>query len=119
GLEAMVREFLEQAGDGMDAACFDVAGPVIDGLAKTTNLPWRLEAGNLREVLGLRSVHLLNDLEATAYAVPLLQAEDLHTLSPGAPVEHGNIAVIAPGTGLGEAFLTWDPSSNEPARAAY
>jgi glucokinase len=64
----------------------------------------------LRTALHLDSVHLLNDLEAIATAVPVLEPSDLHTLRAGTPVPGGTIAVIAPGTGLGEAFLTWDGS---------
>src|SRR4029077_4231993 len=58
--------------------------------------------------LNLGSVHLMNDLEAVARAVPVLRAADLHTLNEGQPVPRGPIAIIAPGTGLGESFLTWD-----------
>src|SRR4029077_10715724 len=60
--------------------------------------------------LNLGSVHLMNDLEAVARAVPVLRAADLHTLNEGEPVPRGPIAIIAPGTGLGESFLTWDGS---------
>jgi glucokinase len=107
-LEAVVTEFLAQINLPVDRACFDVAGPVIDGRAKVTNLPWVVEEAKLAQELKLTSVRLLNDLEAIAHAVPILQPDDLHTLSPGEPVSGGARAVIAPGTGLGEAFLTWD-----------
>ncbi len=107
-LEAIVREFLAQTGAVVEHACFDVAGPVIAGRAKVTNLPWVVEAAKIADELSLKSVHLLNDLEAIARAVPILQPGDLHTLSAGEPITGGAIAVIAPGTGLGEAFLTWD-----------
>lgn len=107
-LEVMVRQFLSEANLNVEAACFDVAGPVIEGHAKVTNLPWEIDAGVLRDALGLRSVHVLNDLVATARAVPELLKEDLYTLNEGGPVPGGAIAVVAPGTGLGEAFLTWD-----------
>jgi glucokinase len=107
GLEQMVREFLRQINQTAQYACFDVAGPVIGGRAHLTNLPWSLEEETLREDLGLKGVVLLNDLKAIAYAVPHLQPVDLYTLNPGKPNPHGAIAVIAPGTGLGEAFLVW------------
>lgn len=107
-LEAMVREFLAATTFPVTWACFDVAGPVIDGDAKITNLPWDLSESRLADALNLRVVHLLNDLEAVARAVPALLPEDLVTLNVGEPVEHGALAVIAPGTGLGEAFLIWD-----------
>ena len=109
-LEAMVREFLAKVKLPVDRACFDVAGPVIGGRVKATNLPWVIDEAKLSRELGLTSVHLLNDLEAIARAVPILQPDDLHTLNAGEPVSGGTLAVIAPGTGLGEAFLTWDGS---------
>lgn len=109
-LEDVVAEFLARTGARATAACFDVAGPVIGGRAKLTNLPWIVEEQALRASLGLKSVTLLNDLRATACAVPHLQPQELHTLSAGRPEPHGALAVIAPGTGLGEAFLVWTGS---------
>jgi glucokinase len=107
-LEAMVQEFLSHVHEHVTVACFDVAGPVLNGRAKLTNLPWTLDATTLAHDLRLDTVHLLNDLQAIAYAVPILEPEDLHTLNPGTQEPHGAVAVIAPGTGLGEAFLTWE-----------
>jgi glucokinase len=107
-LEAMVAEFLSRTKMPVETASFDVAGPVIDGRVKTTNLPWVMDEGSLRTELKLRSVHLMNDLEAVARAVPVLRPTDVLTLNQGAPVKKGPIAIIAPGTGLGESFLTWD-----------
>src|SRR4030095_5074414 len=104
-LQAMVAEFLAQVRLSVDVASFDAAGPVVDGHAKTTNLPWVLDERALARDLKLKSVHLMNDLEAVARAVPVLRAADLVTISKGQPVPEGPIAVIAPGTGLGEAFL--------------
>lgn len=107
-LEAMAREFLDHARLPVDRACFGVPGPVVGGRAQLTNLPWLVEETALREALNLQTVRLLNDLEAIANAVPHLMPSDLQTLSAGVPVIGGAIAVIAPGTGLGEAFLTWE-----------
>jgi glucokinase len=109
-LPAMVTEFLASTRMPVDVASFDVAGPVIDGHAKTTNLPWVMDEESLKAELRLKSVHLMNDLEAVARAVPVLRSKDLITLNQGQPVPHGPIAIIAPGTGLGESFLTWDGS---------
>jgi glucokinase len=109
-LQAMVIEFLSQTKLWVEAAAFDVAGPVIDGHVKTTNLPWVMDESSLKTELKLRSVRLLNDLEAVARAVPVLRATDLITLNQGSAVAKGAIAIIAPGTGLGESFLTWDGS---------
>jgi glucokinase len=67
-----------------------------------------VDAEKMRRELNFKSVHLLNDLEAIAAAIPLLQADDLHTINPGHAMKGGAMAVIAPGTGLGEGFLTWD-----------
>jgi len=111
-LQAIVKEFLARSKKPVDRACFAVAGPVIDGRVKTTNLPWVVEETSLAGELNinLQSVHLLNDLEAIARAVPILRPSDVRTINAGAPVSKGAIAVIAPGTGLGESFLTWDGS---------
>jgi len=87
---------------------------VVEGRAAITNLPWTLDEAELTQVLCVDAVHLLNDLQAIAYGVPLLQQEDLETLNPGFPDPHGVKAVIAPGTGLGEAFLCRDGSDYRP-----
>jgi len=107
-LEDLVSEFLSKCSIKVDQAIFGVAGPVVGERAKITNLPWIIEEARLKDTLGLRSVRLLNDLEAIAYAVPLLMGEDMHTLNRGEPKPRGTLALIAPGTGLGEAFLIWD-----------
>jgi glucokinase len=109
-LDDVVRAFVAQINKRVEAACFDVAGPVIDGRAYLTNLPWVLDEGAMQQALGLKRVMLLNDLKAVAYAVPYLLAEDMHVINEGHPDQHAPIAVIAPGTGLGEAFLIWDGS---------
>jgi len=107
-LEALVKEFLSRTEFSVDSASFGIAGPVVKGKVKTTNLPWIIDEKKLGKELGLRSVHLVNDLEAIAYGVPLLEVADLHTLNEGVKAAGGPVAVIAPGTGLGEAFLIWD-----------
>jgi glucokinase len=107
-LDDVVRAFLVESGAKATAACFDVAGPVVQGRARLTNLPWVMEEGAMQLALGLGRVSLLNDLKAVAYAVPRLGSEDLVVLNAGKPEPHGQIAVVAPGTGLGEAFLVWD-----------
>jgi glucokinase len=107
-LQALVTEFLTKVKMPVDRACLDVAGPVVDGRVKTTNLPWVIDEASLAKELNLRSVQLMNDLEAVARAIPILRASDVCTLNVGEPVPKGAIGVIAPGTGLGESFLTWD-----------
>jgi len=107
-LEAIAQDFLRQANLSVEQASLGVAGPVVRGRATITNLSWVIDAIHMRERLRMSSVTLLNDLESIATGVPLLRDEDLHTLHAGQPVSGGAIAVIAPGTGLGEAFLSWD-----------
>lgn len=107
-LESIAREFLAQVGVTAEVACFGVAGPVTGDKAKITNLPWMVDAVVLGKELRLSSVRLLNDLEAVANAVPILEPSDLYTLNERKPAAGGTIGVLAPGTGLGEAFLTWD-----------
>lgn len=109
-LVSLVREFLSEIDLKVDRAAFGVPGPVIGGRARVTNLPWKIEEEHLRQALNLSSVELLNDLQAIAQAIPSLKGGDLHTLNEGDPVSGGAIGLIAPGTGLGEAFLTWDGS---------
>ncbi|MBX3051458.1 MAG: glucokinase [Caldilineaceae bacterium] len=107
-LEALIEDFREHTHLPFQSAVFGVAGPVVDGKATVTNLPWQIEEKGLRTALGIKKVKLLNDLESIANAVPSLEAKDLQTLAPGLAVGHGPIAIVAPGTGLGEAFLTWE-----------
>lgn len=111
GLGAVVQEFLGDVDLSVDRACIGVAGPVIDGRARGTNLPsWTIDEAEIKEALDLAWARVLNDLEVTANAVPILEGEDVETLNAGRPVSHGPIGVVAPGTGLGEGFLVWDGS---------
>ena len=107
-LQDMLAEFIADGKEAIDAAVFGVAGPVLGGSARITNLPWTIDVGPLASMLGTIDVRLLNDLEAVALGIPLLTGKDLHTLNAGHPEPAGPIAVIAPGTGLGQAYLTWD-----------
>jgi glucokinase len=107
-LGVVVREFLAGSDLSIERASFAVAGPVVAGSSKVTNLPWLLAEGDLAEELQVRSVHLLNDLEAIALALSVARPGDLHPLNTGEPLAGGALAVIAPGTGLGESFLIWD-----------
>jgi len=109
-LQALVTEFLSTVKMPVERACFDVAGPVIDGHAKVTNLPWAMDEVSLADDLKLKSVRLVNDLEAVAQAIPILRPDHVRTLNVGQPIPTGAIGVVAPGTGLGESFLTWDGS---------
>ena len=106
GLEAIVTEFLRDD-SSIDVAAFGVAGPVVAGRAQITNLPWVIEEPKLAQSFDIQTVRLVNDLVATATAIPILQDDDFYVLQAGVPVAGTAIAVIAPGTGLGEAFLTF------------
>lgn len=110
-LEEIIREFLD--GKKVDKACFGVAGPVRDGKCKITNLSWIIDAAHISQTLKIPSVHLLNDLEANAYGLKALKKEELFLLHQGKP-QKGNQALIAAGTGLGEAGLFWDGKTHHP-----
>jgi glucokinase len=110
-LEDIVAEFLLRHRLRPGWGSFSVAGPVEDGKALLSNVGWQLDAERLRTTLGLDAVHLVNDLQATAYAIAHLSPESIHTLQAGVPRVQGPRAVLAPGTGLGEAYLLWDGSS--------
>ena len=115
-LEEIVSDFLRHHESArIDAACFGVAGPVIDGRAKTTNLPWVIEEESLTRATGSPQVRLLNDLEAAAYGMLHLGPDERSVLNAGERVgRRGNVAVIAAGTGLGEALLIWDGQRHQP-----
>ncbi len=114
GLPAAVTQFLGSAPPALQAAVFGVAGPVQDQRAHITNLPWIVDAEDLRQVLGLRRVCLINDLQATAYGALTLRPTDFMVLNAGMAAR-GNVAVIAAGTGLGEGFLFWDGAQHHAA----
>lgn len=105
-LEAIVAEFLAAVKLPVASACFAIAGPIVAGRAHVTNLAWTVDSEVLKSTFMWPEVKLLNDLESVAYAINILGPSDIYTINPGVPVAGGNIAVLAPGTGLGEAFLT-------------
>jgi glucokinase len=114
GLDAIVAKFIASHGAKSKQACFGVAGPVRDGQVRATNLPWLVDASQLEQSLGLQAVTIINDLEAIAYSVDVLESKDLAMLNEGDPKAVGNAAVIAAGTGLGEAGLYWDGTHRLP-----
>lgn len=111
--ETLLAEFL-QGSPAVVHAAFGVAGPVQGRVVRATNLPWVIDADSLVASFGFAACTLLNDLEATAFGLPALAEGDLLTLQAGAADAAGNEAVIAAGTGLGEAGLYWDGSSHKP-----
>jgi glucokinase len=126
-LTTMIAEFLEGEDvetAAIDAASFGVAGPVFDESATLTNVPWRVDARRVAKHFRLDQVALLNDLQAMAYAIRVLTDREVHVLQEGEPVDTGNIALIAAGTGLGEALLHYVdgrfvPSPTEAGHADF
>jgi len=124
GFEDLVEGFLQQAAAAananritIDAAGFGVAGVVVEGRHYSENLPWVVDRGALARKLNLKNIRLLNDLTATALSLERLSAADLVTLNPGTPAPNATRAVIAAGTGLGEAVLFWDGEKYQVAAA--
>lgn len=124
-LDDIVGTFLEETGARqIDAVCIGVAGPVTGLVARLTNVPWLADASVVAERLGDCPVQLLNDLEAMAYAVPVLEPDEQAVLQEGMYVPTGNAALIAAGTGLGEALLhnvngRFLPSASEGGHADF
>ena len=112
GLTPILKEFGDT--QRIEAACFGIAGPVVDGRVKTTNLPWIVDTEELRRTLKLDDVHLLNDLEASAYGLFTLEEDEFFTLNEGKMRQTGNKALIAAGTGLGQAILFDDGQHFRP-----
>jgi glucokinase len=111
-LETVVAAFRDAYPAPIGRAAFSVAGPVIDGHAHITNLPWRLDERCLAQSTGVSRVLLVNDLQATAYAIPQLRPDQVTELLPGEPDPAGVRAVVAVGTGLGEALLVRGPDGD-------
>lgn len=113
-LANIVEEYLSRTGHQPKIATFGVAGPVHGEVVRVTNLPWVVDSNELRRVIQFEDVYLINDLEAIAYSIPALDEDDLESIKGGDRHPTGPIAVIAPGTGLGEAFLFWDGHRYRP-----
>jgi glucokinase len=108
----LLQYFLKGCSHDVDSACIGVPGPVLDNHSITTNLPWIINGMELAQSLSIKKVLLVNDLEAAAASVPLLQESDLYQLNKGVRRENDNMAVISPGTGLGEAYLSKKHDAN-------
>lgn len=99
----------------ISAACFGVAGPVIENRCRTTNLPWVVDGAELAARFKIEQVRLVNDLEAMAHGILVLKPEETHALNVGASSRsRTTMALIAAGTGLGEAILFWDGARYRP-----
>jgi len=113
-LEVVLRKFIAAHPFPIGCACFGIAGPVRDGRCEGTNLPWVVDSGVVARELALKSVGLINDLEANAWGIAMLEATDFAVLNEGASDASGNAAIISAGTGLGEAGLYWDGRQHRP-----
>ena len=122
----ILARFFEEAGhraDEIEAACFGVPGPVIDQRVEVTNVDWNVDGHALHEAFGFR-LWVLNDLEAMAHVVPALRADELYVVQEGTRNPTGNGALLAAGTGLGQAMLIyadgrWTPSPSEGGHADF
>jgi glucokinase len=114
GLADIAGNFIRSEGIPAQTACFAVAGPVRGGISKISNLSWTIDAGDLAKQLSLKTVDLINDLEAYAYGIDSLSSGDFITLHSGSEDAEGNTAVISASTGLGEAGLLWDGVRQHP-----
>jgi glucokinase len=113
-LEEIVSEYLAPHKVKPVAACFGFAGVARKGKAIATNLPWKVGVDQLATVIGTEHVWLINDLEANAHGLGVLQKKDFCTINAGVEGEPGNIGLISAGTGLGEAGLFWDGLNHLP-----
>lgn len=107
-LEYIIDDFLRRHQASLTSACFGIAGPVKNGRCKTTNLPWDVSERKIKNRFGWGRVRLINDLTATAYAIPLLTKGELFPLNQRKRTKGENLGLIAPGTGLGMALLVWE-----------
>jgi len=113
-LEEIILEFLSDRSESIAYAAFGIAGPISGRSCKTTNLSWNIDADHIEQRAGISSAHLINDLEATAYGIAALNEGECHTLHAGSNDASGNCAVIAAGTGLGQAGMFWNGVKHIP-----
>ncbi|MCB1110481.1 MAG: glucokinase [Chlamydiia bacterium] len=113
-LRSIVKEFLEGQNLSVAKACFGIAGPVKKGKSQATNLPWLIDAEELKTELHFEKVSLINDLEANAYGLNMLKEEEFYVLNTGDPKAEGNQAMVSAGTGLGEAGIYYDGRRHYP-----
>ena len=108
GLGPIVRRFCEDIASRPDRACFGVACPIVGDTCTAPNLPWTINVRRLAAEIEIPATTIINDFVAVGYGIELLGPSDLATLQEGTPIQHGSIALIGAGTGLGQAFLLWD-----------
>ena len=109
----IIKNFQDEEMPIIDSMCLGVAGPVTKGKVHGTNFPWDIDTEELIKEFRLESVFLINDMQANAYGLAMLQEEDFDRLKYGSKIA-GNAVIISPGTGLGEAGLYWDGEAYHP-----
>jgi glucokinase len=114
-VEELVQDYINQTKSNCSAACFGVAGPVVDNTVRASNLPWMIQGDSLARLLKIPSVRLLNDLEATCYGLEVLTPDELVCIHDGTKEERANKVIIAAGTGLGEGVIFWDGQRHFPS----
>jgi glucokinase len=114
GLEEIITLFLSGTKEKITHASFGIAGPVVNNRVRGTNLPWVVDGASVAKHLGLGYVRLLNDLEAAAYGIAVLDPKDIETIYPGVSTPQATQVIIAAGTGLGEGVLFWDGKRHLP-----
>ena len=112
--ENLVDRFLKRNPAPIASAGFGIAGPVLNGQCRTTNLPWVVSEARMKRRFHWRQVRLLNDLVAAALAIPLLRRSELVSLNKGMRQKQGNLALLSPGTGLGQAMLVFQDGKYAP-----
>ena len=110
----IIEDFTSRAGQSFDTISLAIAGPVYKQVVQATNLPWAISAAAIRATTDVEEVYLLNDLEANAYGLGVLEPDDFRVIYNGDPNPEGNAALISPGTGLGEAGMYWDGHALHP-----
>ncbi len=110
GLAPLVIRYLEESGARPDVACFGIACPVIEGDCEAPNLPWKVNGHALAREIGIPRTTIINDFRAVGHGLHSLSDEEVEVLQQGVAAEHGPIALIGAGTGLGQGYLLWDGS---------
>ena len=112
--DLIIKDFISIEKFQAGSICFGIAGPVRDGLCETTNLPWSIDSKKIEQTIGIEHTTLINDLEANAWGIQTLSADDFCQINPGSKSARGNACIISAGTGLGEAGMFWDGNRHHP-----
>ena len=113
-IESILARFFKEHPAPVKYACLGIAGPVHHGRCRVTNLPWEVRASNLKTRFKFKGVTLINDLTATAFAITYLKKDELYELKKGVAQRDGSLALIAPGTGLGESIIVFEKGKYIP-----